>query len=366
MRIPIPSEKGAIEEIIWKVALELHKRNFRVNIYNPITSGILSKIIKSVALQIFSRRSHILHFHDLIACASYISVPRINNDVVLLTLHYPPWITKSRGRLMAIYYLLKYLKKRRVIFVAPSWLIVNWLRDKIGASALFIPNGVDISLFNPKKRSFQLREKLLKGKEILICYVARIHPDKNQLDLLKAVRKLMSSGIKNFRVIFIGPTHGEFTSKKKKFSNYINLLQQYVVKHHIGDYVEFIGELLHHQEVAEYLASSDIYVHPSKVEATAPLAVIEAMASGLPVVAYNLAYYCGFLENYKNSILVEEGDVNGLTDALKALISQPDLREHLGMHARAFIESNFAWEKIVENYYAPVYNKLVGNVSKQV
>lgn len=363
MKIPISSEKGAIEEIIWRVALELHKRSFQVGIYNPIASNTLSKIAASVALYTFLHERSILHFHDLISCISYVFAFRRNDKVVLLSLHYPPWITKSKERLTIMYHLLKYLKTRQVIFAAPSMFIVNRLRAELGVNVFFLPNGVDISLFNPNKRNFRLREKLLGNKEILICYVARIHPDKNHLDLLKAVRKLVLSGIKNFKVIFIGPVCGEFVNKKRKSSDYFSLLHRYIIKSHIEDYVEFAGELPR-RIIAEYLASSDIYVHPSKVEAATPLAIIEAMASGLPVVAYNLVYYHGYLENHKNSILLKKGDVNGLANVLEALISQPHLRERLGMHARIFIEKNLSWEKVVENYYIPVYNGLIENTSK--
>lgn len=359
MKIPIPSEKGAIEEIIWRVALELHKKNFQVGIYNPMASNIFSKIAISLALYTFLHEKSILHFHDLIACASYIFAFKRNDNVVLLSLHYPPWITKSKERLTIMYYLLKYLKRRRVIFAAPSKFIVNRLQAELGANIFFLPNGVDILLFNPGKRNFELREKLLNNKEILICYVARFHPDKNHLDLLRAARKLVLSGIKNFKIIFVGPVYGEFVNKKRKSSDYFSLLHQYVIKHYIEDYVEFIGEIPHKRLLAEYLASSDIYVHPSKVEAAAPLAIIEAMASGLPVVAYNLVYYHGYLENHKNSILLKEGDVNGLANVLEALISQPRLRELLGMRARIFVEKNLSWEKVVENHYIPVYNRLI-------
>jgi len=351
MNIPIPSEKGAIEEIIWQLSLKLSEKGFEVSIYNPIASNVLSKFANSIIL----RGNSIWHFHDLVTCVSYNSIIRNSNNT-LLSLHYPPWITKSKSRFIIMYSILKYLKHKQTLFIAPSKIITKWLKSEIGGRALFIPNGVDTSLFNPSKRNFEIREKLLEGKEILICYVARIHPDKNQLDLLRAVKKLVSSGVKNFKLVFIGPIHGSFGEKEKSFS-YFNLLQQYIKKYSLEKHVKFLGELPHKKEVATYMASSDIYCHSAVVEAAAPLTIMEALASGLSVVSYNLIYYNWYLKNYENSILVEKNDVKSLANALETLITQPDLRKRLGRCGRVFAEKKLAWENIVEEYYIPLYKK---------
>ncbi|UNQ73153.1 glycosyltransferase family 4 protein [Infirmifilum sp. NZ] len=362
MDIPIPSEKGAVEEIIWQLSLKLSSNGFKVSIYNPIASNTLSKVFKSIVLHGIDCDNCILHFHDLIACGSYSSIIRYSYKSILLSLHYPPWFARSSFRHLALRFLLKYLKSRQTIFVAPSRVITNWIKRRIGGTAVFIPNGVDTSIFNPVKRSLEVREKMIKGKDVdvLVCYVARVHPSKNQLDLLKAARILVSSGIKNFRLIFIGPLHGRFGKQGGEFK-YFESLRQYIEKHNLEKFVEFLGEIPHHDDVASYMASCDIYVHPSIIEAAAPLAILEALASGLPVVAYNLVYYLDYLKNHENAILVDKGDVKALAGALESLITQPILRKHLGENGRRFAERELSWENIVKKYYIPLYNKLEQN-----
>lgn len=364
MKMRIPSEMGAIEEIIWRISQELRKRDLEVFIFNPISMSSLSRSVKGTALSFsLQKKSNIiLHFHDLIACTSFTSTNR-GSSVTLLSFHYPPWITKSRERSLIMNIILRYLRKRHVFFAAPSRAIVEWLKTKIDADVHFLPHGVDTSLFNPSRKNLELREKLLGDKEVLMCYVARIHPDKNHFDLLRAVKKLIYSGIKDFKLLLIGSYHGEFKNEKKSSSSYFMLLRHYIARWNLENYVEFVGELPR-RTVATYLATSDIYVHPSKVEASIPLAIMEAMASGLPVVAYDLPYYREFLENFKNVIIVEPNNVNGLSEILATLISQPSLRKQLGVQARTFVEKYLDWEKIVERYYIPVYRRLIEDVSE--
>jgi glycosyltransferase involved in cell wall biosynthesis len=352
--IPIPSEKGAIEEVIWKVSLELAKVGFKVSIYNPIAQNMLSKIVKAFALhQVSCDKKTLMHFHDLISCIVYCSMGCDNKNVIL-SLHYPPWITKTSRRYALMISALKYLKKKRVIFAAPSRAIISWLQNLIEGESFLLPNGVDTSLFNPSKRRYEIRQKMLGDKDILISYVARVHPDKNQLDILRAANILVNEkSVRNFKVLFIGPLYGTFSRRKWLENEYYSYLKRYIEKNQLKNYVSFLGEVRRKEEVAHLLASSDIYVHPSLTEAS-PLVIMEAMASGLPIVAYDLIYY-DFLKNNENAILVKRGDVENLAIALETLISQEKAREILGKYARIFTEESLSWKKIVEKYYIKFY-----------
>jgi len=353
--IPIPSEKGAIEEVIWKVSLELAKVGFKVSVYNPIAQNILSKFVKAFGLHKISHdRNTVVHFHDLISNIIYCSTV-YNNKNVVLSLHYPPWITKTTRRYALMVSALRYLKKKGVIFAAPSKVMVGWLQNFIKGESFLLPNGVDTSLFNPSKRKYEIRKKMLGDKDILISYVARVHPEKNQLDILRAINILVNEKlIRNFKVLFIGPLHGTF-NRERFFENeyYYSYLKCYIKRNKLEKYVSFMGEV-RRREVAHLLASSDIYVHASLTEASLPLAIMEAMASGLPVLAYDLIYY-DFLKNNENAILVKQGDVKNLAAALETLITQEKTREFLGENARIFVEDNLSWKMIVERYYIKLY-----------
>jgi glycosyltransferase involved in cell wall biosynthesis len=366
-KLPIPYDKGAIEEAIWKTSLELAKRGFNVEIFNPLARNMIVKSAKIFRLRgVLEDISEdvILHFHDIQSCILYSStLIKYHAENTVLTLHYPPWVTKSKRRLILMTSLLKYLVSKGIIFTAPSKAIAYWLQKSFKARAYMIPNGIDVELFHPSKRSREIREKLLEGKEILITYVARIHPDKNQLDLIKAINLLIRDhGVRSFKVVFVGPLGGVFNySGRKSVNSYYLLLRNYIKKTGLENHVVFLGELPNKQVVAEILASSDIYVHTSLVEAALPLAVMEAMASGLPVITYRLIYY-DFVADGLNVITVEKRDVYGLSRELMEVIDDEKLRKRLGGNARRFAEDYLSWSKIVENHYVRLYTDLGENL----
>jgi glycosyltransferase involved in cell wall biosynthesis len=355
-RLPIPSEKGAIEEIIRKVSIELSKRGFNVLIFNPLSSNPIARHIKIFKLynikQLSSYGNTVFHFHDISLCLTYTRT--LDAKSVVLTLHYPPWRTRTKSRFLVMHLMLKHLTNRGIAFAAPSKAIVYWLRNIYKARTFLLPNGVDTSLFHPSKRNDELRERLLSGKEIMITYVARVHPEKNQLDLLKATKILIENySLRNFKLAFIGPLSGAFGVQGS--NPYYILLRSYIERNDLKDYVMFLGEVPNKEVVAVIMASSDIYVHTSIVEAATPLAVMEAMASGLPIIVYNIPFY-DFLVNCYNAIIIEKGDVNQLAARLATIIEDKNLRLRLGRNAREFAENNLSWSNIVERYYIRVYN----------
>jgi len=211
-------------------------------------------------------------------------------------------------------------------------------------------------MFNPAKRSQEVREKLLNGKDVLIINVARIHPDKNQLVALKALRCVVSER-KDVRMVFVGPISGGYTAKDGSNWYYLALLR-YVEKHSLKPYVGFLGEVPTKRGVATILASSDIYIHPSKVEA-APLAILEAMASGLPIIAFDLPFYRGYLVNNVNALLASLDDEKELCRALLELVVDTSLRRKLAYSALKHSQEFFSWDIIVVKYYLQLYREVI-------
>jgi glycosyltransferase involved in cell wall biosynthesis len=353
MELPIPSEKGAVEEIIWELSRRL-KNVCEIYIFNPITHSFWGKAIRSLKVLISEcREGCIIHSHNLYA-STIISLCNSGFRHVL-TLHYPPTITRSKERRKLLENTLRYFNKVRTVITAPSLYIRDELR-KIGLNrVIFLPNGVDTTLFSPSKRSEELREMLLEGKDVLIVNVGRIHPDKNQLALLKALKKLIYEyNYKSARLLLIGPITGSFRGGSKE-NPYYKLLVEYINKHNLEQYVKFM-ELPRREDVAKVLASSDIYVHPSKVEA-APLAMLEAMASKLPIVAFDLQYYKGYLINGVNAILLPLNNVDLLAEALYTLLNDRNLAVRISENAYEIATNYFSWN-VLAGKYLDFYNTL--------
>ena len=118
----------------------------------------------------------------------------------------------------------------------------------------------------------------------------------------------------------------------------------------IASAVSFLG---HTDDVAAQLAKADISALPSRTEAF-PNAVLEAMASGLPVVASAVGGLGELVDDRRTGLLTPPGDAPALAERLCALMADGALGIHLGRAARAAVEARFSFDRMtagVERVY---------------
>jgi len=108
------------------------------------------------------------------------------------------------------------------------------------------------------------------------------------------------------------------------------------------------------KQVARVLAGADIYVQPSVTMANGrsegiPVALMEAMAMGLPAIASNISGIPELITDRQSGLLVPENDPDALTAALQLLCEDRGMRTKLGRSAREVIESEYALSTNVEH-----------------
>ena len=96
-------------------------------------------------------------------------------------------------------------------------------------------------------------------------------------------------------------------------------------------------------------AEANLFLFPSRHEGM-PNAMLEAMASGLPVVATRIAGNEELVVSGETGVLVPTEDVEALRESLRLLLSQAKLREQMGRAARRRVEQSFSWERVAERY----------------
>jgi glycosyltransferase involved in cell wall biosynthesis len=105
----------------------------------------------------------------------------------------------------------------------------------------------------------------------------------------------------------------------------------------IADFVQFQGCV---QDVTPYLRGADVFVFPSRYEGL-PLALMEAMAAGLPVVASAVPGNTDLVQDNVTGLLVSPGDPIALSAAIARVLTDAELADSLGMAARSYVASRF-------------------------
>ena len=126
-------------------------------------------------------------------------------------------------------------------------------------------------------------------------------------------------------------------------------LRKTTEKYNMESYVIFTGDV---EDVEKYLSESDIFILPSIYEGL-PLSILEAMASGLPVIASNVGGIPDIVK--ENGILVSVNDVNGLIKAAQKLIDSPILRQEMSSCSLALVKQFDI--SIIAEQYSKLYEK---------
>ena len=184
--------------------------------------------------------------------------------------------------------------------------------------------GVDTHLFYPPPPS--------EGPLFRACYVGRLQMAKGLVYLLQAWRRL---ALPRSELVLVGEAKPEVQSVLKKYAD---------------ANVRMVG-ILPPPEVAEFYRESDLFVFPSLSEGLAEV-VLEAMATGLPVVATDLSGARDCLVNGKEGVIVPARDVDAMAEAILWCYQNRYESRAMGRAARARIESEFTLDHYIERQIA--------------
>lgn len=198
-----------------------------------------------------------------------------------------------------------------------------------------IPAGIDINCFNPNNNGKLWRKKLNidDDMKVVLC-MAVLSPLKGIHYLIEAFRKI-SDQYKDATIIIAGS--GNKREERR--------LRKLVASLDIEDRVIFTG-WVNSDDVPYLHAAADIFVHPSLLEGT-PLVILEAMATGKPVIATEIAGVPDMITDGVDGFLVEERNVEQIAKKLSVLEDEI-LCKKIGQNARKKAEEKFSWDMIAE------------------
>ena len=197
-----------------------------------------------------------------------------------------------------------------------------------------IPNGVDSRQFYPASPDERAaaRRKLGLDCELLVLCVGRLVQPKNQAGLLEAWGAI-GSGIRDGSLLVLvgdGPDWKELNRRAQGPD--------------LAGSVYFAGS---RSDVAVWYQAADVYVLSSHREGLSNT-MIEALASGLPVISTPVSGSSILVESPPAGLVVDFGDVGMLARAMQCLMQDASMRKRLGENARVKFESNFSLEGLSE------------------
>jgi len=294
--------------------------------------GLRNQIVHFGSLNTFLRENGFYKSHE-------------SNKAVLTWFHFVPGDTRSKNITEAQKYL-------NIIHTSCNITKNNLISLGVESEKIVvIPLGVDLSLFKPvsieekqkiKKQlglpsdkiivgSFQkdgvgwgkgLKPKLIKGPDIFV----------------KVIGKLAKSY--PIFVLLVGPARG--------------YVKQELEKRKI--FYKSVGYLKNFREIVRYYHALDLYLITSRIEG-GPKQILEAWASGIPVVSTKVGMVPDISTDGENILLAEIEDIDEIVYKTEMIIKTKGLREKLIKNGLRVVQ-NYSWGKIAQRYYSEIYSKL--------
>lgn len=210
-----------------------------------------------------------------------------------------------------------------------------------------VPNGVALDRFSIAVDRAEIRKNLgIKPSDFLILCVGRNHPKKNYKTLIKAGMHLREAGASDFKILCVG----KGCQNLQKDVDEAGLAAHVILKEQIsaGAQDGLSKQDLPARSLVELYKASDLFAFPSITE-TFGIAIVEAMAAGLPVIVGNSEGCRDIVENGEFGVMVDPLDDVALSGAIQRLMTDQSLRK-VYQEKSLLRVNNFNWDTIVKRY----------------
>lgn len=320
-------------------------KSFKVPINKSLTNITFSPLITKRVKEILSNRYDIVHVHGSLAPTLPLLAVNYANTSIVVTFH-------AAHNDSVLYEIFKPILSRSFLKIhtpiAVSQVAKESVEKYFPGDYVIVPNGIDVDRFSPEVDSISsLREPGVFN----LLFVGRLEPRKGIKDLLKALPYVFKI-LPNVKLIVVGggPLMRWYTKK---------------VEEELKGKVIFTGtappEMLPH-----YYRTADLFVSPATGGESFGIVLLEAMASGIPIVASDIPGYNNVVENGKEGLLVPPESPQLLASAIVTLLKRENLRKKMGEMGRLKATQNFAWPKItrkIEEIYFETLEKRGKNVT---
>ncbi|MFZ1809267.1 MAG: glycosyltransferase family 4 protein [Cyclobacteriaceae bacterium] len=210
----------------------------------------------------------------------------------------------------------------------------------------YIPGGVNVDIFNKSTSvGFYRNKYLIHEDTFVVTCVAQVVPIKGQHLLLDAIRQIPDT------VVFIAGA--------ERNSEYLAHLSVFIDNHDLSERVFFLGQV---RDVAGLLNETSAFVLPTTRlmghEEGCPVALLEAMASGVPCIASNVAGNIDLIKHSINGYLFEADEAPDLMNAILMMKNNYSLAKELGRQAAKDVKAFYTLD-IEAKRFEEVYKKVI-------
>ena len=286
----------------------------------------LSKVLRQI-------KPKLVHIHGLKAVQIAVPAARMSRvDKLLFTAH------NCLPKPLSFWHRIAYSAANRRLFrsltriIAVSDAVGSELREFVPEERVItIRNGVDCRHFSGVPREDARRNLGLDSSVFAIGTVARLIPEKGIADLLRAAA-LLQKILPQARFIIVGD--GPMRACLEQYSNALGL----------DSHVQFLG---YRRDIPELMASWDLFVLPSHSEGLS-VSVLEAMASGLPLVVSDLPSTREMAVQGRSGYFFQPRDVSGLAAAIIQIAKDPAKARLMGDYNRQRVQKSFGIDQMIE------------------
>jgi glycosyltransferase involved in cell wall biosynthesis len=204
-----------------------------------------------------------------------------------------------------------------------------------------VPNTLDDEAFRPASgdEKLELRKKLeIPPEATVVAFSGRMVSYKGVPRLIRVWERLCETH-DNIRLLLVG-------SGGSDIHNCDAEVQEFIRSHHMQDRILLTGFV---DNVDDYLRASDIFAFPTENEAF-PLALLEAMACGLPVVATRVGGIPDAIEHEQNGLMIDPAQEDQLQAALERLIGDEALRQQLSEASLRTVRERYLPATVAQRY----------------
>jgi len=311
------------------------------------TSGSIARITISVRLAsrikavLDEENFDIIHLHEPFMPMLCSAVLRFSNTACVGTFHACQGRPSYNFGWPVTPILLKRRARKLDGKIAVSKPAMEFASKHVPGYYNIIPNGIDLEHFSPDVSPI---EEFGDGK-LNLLFVGRLESRKGLNYLLKAYKRVQQE-ISGSRLIIVGPG----TRLRRRY-------EKQVRRDRLND-VTFVG-YVPYEELPRYYKTADIFCSSATGRESFGIVLLEAMATGKPVVASNIEGYASVVTNGVDGLLVPPRDEKALAQALISLMTDQSLRQQMGARGRAKA-LEYSWEQIAQkvlSYYIRVLGK---------